>query len=190
MLFRRLPIDPLNLLKVLVSEIPARAKIDKRADWTEATKQVLCELGAENGFKVHASTHLGNERLSEWLLDVVWYSSEPKGGIELAVESELGTKNDVLEDFEKLMCVKAPLKLLMFEQGISDVVHDLEGYLAESEQHIEGETYLLIDFAYGTHRCYKFVVPPNDGKLRKVEVKFDLLLSGRDRAQNASAARH
>jgi len=87
------------------------------------------------------------------------------------------------------MCVKAPLKLLMFEQGTSDVVKELEGYLAESEQHIEGETYLLVDFAYGSHQCYKFVVPrPNNGKLKKGEVKFDLLLSGQDRAQKASAA--
>jgi hypothetical protein len=112
----------------------------------------------------------------------------------LAVESELGKSDDVLDDFEKLMCVKAPLKLLLSELGESKTVQqlkDLEQYLTTFEQHIEGETYLLVDFAYGSHRCYKFVVPfPHNGKLKKGVVKFDLVLSGQDAAPKASAATH
>jgi hypothetical protein len=192
--FRHKPIDPLELLKVVVSEIPSIVKSERLGDWTEATKQVLCRLGKkQRDITVYASTHLGDEKLSEWLLDIVWYSPS-KGGIQLAVESELGKGDDVLDDFEKLMCVKSPLKLLLSELGESRMVQqvqDLEQYLIDFEQHMEGETYLLVDFAYGSHRCYKFVVPrPKNGKLKENEVKFDLILSGQDAAQKASAATH
>jgi hypothetical protein len=190
--FRHKPIDLLKLLRVAVSEIPAIVKSERRADWNEATKQVLCRLGKrQKDITVYASTHLGNEKLSEWLLDIVWYSTS-KGGIQLAVESELGRGDDVLDDFERLMCVKSPLKLLLSGLGESRMMqqlNDLEQYLINFEQHIEGETYLLVDFAHGSHQCYKFVVPrPNNGKLKKGEVKFDLLFSGQDAAQKASAA--
>ena len=189
--FRHKPIDPLTLLKVVVSKIPAKAKREGRTEWNKATKEVLCELGRKQGFRTYASVHLLKERLNEWLLDIVWYSLSK--GIQLAVESELGKSDDVLDDFEKLTCVKAPLKLLLSELGESKMVQqlkDLERYLTNFEQHFEGETYLLVDFAYGSHRCYKFVVPrPHNGKLKKGVVKFDLVLSGQDAAQKASAAK-
>ena len=184
--FRHKPIDPVDLLKVVVNKIPALVKTERLAEWTEVTKQVLCKLGRrQKDITVYPSTDRGHKKLSEWLLDVVWYSHS-KGGIQLAVESELGNGNAVLDDFERLMCVKAPLKLLLSGLGESRMVQqlkNLEQYLRYFEQHIEGETYLLVDFAYGSHRCYKFVVPrPRHGKLKKSEIKFDFLpvLSGQD----------
>jgi hypothetical protein len=69
-----MPMRPAELLKVLVSKIPARAAKEGRAPWNQATKEVLCELGRKKGFVVYASVHLIGERLHEWLLDVVWYS--------------------------------------------------------------------------------------------------------------------
>ena len=122
---------PKELLKYVVSEIPAAAarlsRKDSKTAWSRATKEVLCELGRNKGFSPYASAHSGGKRLHEFLLDVVWYS-ELNGGIRLAVESELGGPEAVLYDFEKLMCIKSPLKLLLVEQGRPRMVERLERY--------------------------------------------------------------
>ena len=137
-------IDPLELLQTIVSEIPATAKSDGDTDWTAAVKQALCRLGLEKKFKVFGSVHLVTENIKrrEWMLDLVWDSSA-RGGIELAVESEWGGQKEVLDDFEKLMCVKSPLKLLVFSSGESEkrpaIIEQLQNYLTDFEQHLKGK---------------------------------------------------
>jgi hypothetical protein len=181
MLLGHMPMNSSKLLQNVVSKIPARAKTDSTTDWTKATKLVLRNLGRQQT-KIDV--------YEEWLLDMVWYL-RGKGGIQLAVESELGKREAILDDFEKLMCVKAPLKLFLIESGDSGVRKELEGYLAEFGQHIKGETYLLADFHRGLHDCYQFVVKRN-GKQKKGEIKFQKItrLCGSDVPEKKSAAAH
>jgi hypothetical protein len=53
----------------------------------------------------------------EYLLDVIWQNPAPCADLLLACESEWGDCGSVCEDFEKLMHVKAPLKLMIFCTG-------------------------------------------------------------------------
>ena len=65
--------------------------------------------------------------------------------IALAVESEWGSKRDVLHDFGKLLVVKAPLKLMVFDKR-KDVIKDIqERYMQKFSQHVEDEHYLLLE---------------------------------------------
>jgi hypothetical protein len=194
MLFGNPPIDSAELFKIVTSQVPARAKRNRSTEFTQAVKEVLFELGSEKdrGLRVYASIHLGAEKHEEWLLDVVWFSVQR--GIQLAVESEWGKVEQVLDDFEKLMCVKSPLKLMLFsssETGLSGsiVVGRLEEYLTDFEQNVKGEIYLLVDFTGGGHQCYEYKVP-HDGKLKENEVKFSHIkrLSGPDVLSRVSTA--
>jgi hypothetical protein len=185
MLFGNPPIEPAELLQIVTSQVPARAKSEPTIDWTQAVKEVLCELGLKLEFKIYASIHLGSEKHREWLLDVVWYSPG-SGGIHLAVECEWGEEDEVLDDFEKIMCTKSPLKLMLFSSGETlpsqpSLVQKLQEYLADSEQNVDGELYLLVDFSGGEHRCYEFRVL-HHGKLKANEIEFRYLegLSGPD----------
>ena len=170
----------------------ARAKSAGRHDWTQAAKQVLCGLGKKRKLTPYASIHLGSEKHEEWLLDIVWFSVS--GGMKLAVESEWGALAQVLDDFEKLMCAKSPLKLMLFKSantGLSTekLVQKLEGYLAHFKQNVQGERYLLVDFTEGEHRCYELNVRRN-GKQKRTEVKFSYLksMSGPDTIRRRSPA--
>jgi hypothetical protein len=165
-----MPMNPSKLLQSLVTQIPARASKEGKKEWNRATKEVLCELGRKAGFEPYASLRLGKIRLHEWLLDIVWYSLET-GGIQLAVESELGREEDVLFDFGKLMVVKAPLKLLLVECGKQRLIRRVEQYLQGFDHHIAGEAYLLVDFNWGHHDCYELVVK-RDGKQKRGDLKF------------------
>jgi hypothetical protein len=162
-----------SLLEVLVSEIPKRAKKEGKAPWNKATNEVLCKLGHKKGFIVYArGVRLRRKRLHEWLLDVIWYWG--RQGVRLAVESELGSEQAVLDDFEKLLNIKSPLKLLLVEQGDPHMVTELQWYLRTFHRHVRGETYLLVDFHDGRHECYEFVAK-RDGRQRRDEVKFKTL---------------
>jgi hypothetical protein len=61
------------------------------------------------------------------------------------------------------------------------LVQKLQQYLAASDQNVDGELYLLVDFSRGEHRCYEFRVP-HHGKLKANEIEFLYLerLSGPD----------
>jgi hypothetical protein len=192
MLFGNAPISTTRLLQIVTSQVPGRAKSESRRDWTEAAKQVLCGLAKKCRLTPYASIHLGSEKHEEWLLDIVWHSVS--GGTKLAVESEWGKLEHVQDDFEKLMSIKSPLKLMLFKSGntrlsTAEVVQTLQGDLAPFKQNVKGETYLLVDFRGGEHQCYKFRVPHN-GKLKAKEVRFSHLkrLSGPDVTRRRSPA--
>ena len=56
------------------------------------------------------------KRGKEWLFDLIWWNDLcRRKGVELAVESEWNSHPDeVLYDFEKLLGIKAPLKLMIY----------------------------------------------------------------------------
>src|SRR6185437_16236482 len=73
-----------------------------------------------------------------------------KKGVELAVESEWNTApGEVVYDFEKLMAIKAPLKLMLYrvtKGSKAEVQKQIEKYLTEFRQHVADENYVLCEF--------------------------------------------
>jgi len=117
----------------------------------------------------------------EWLLDLVWWNDRPgMKGVELAVESEWNTApNEVLYDFEKLMGMKAPLKLMVYrvtKNSKAQLKEQMERYLAEFRQNVAGENYVLCEF----HRvrgeaelrcnCYLYVIR-RSGRIKRPKRK-------------------
>ncbi len=141
-------------------------------------KHALEKLGIPRGYRVYF-TPLRRPRIErEWLLGLAWW--EPGRGTVLAAECQWGNAGDIAQDFERLMAVKSPLKLLIFASrragaeredvqlrtDIDAVLHVLGASLADFSQHIEGETYVLLEHVESNScfHAYEFRVP-KDGKL-------------------------
>ena len=102
--------------------------------------------------------------VQEWMLDLVWM--DKKGAIGLAVESELqSSKKGLIDDFLKLMVIKAPLKLFIYKS--KNALNTLTPYLKDFPQHLEGEEYLLMDVGKGHADFYHYKVP-NSGSVSDV----------------------
>ena len=103
------------------------------------------------------------ERQSEWLLDLVWWNDEPgRKGVELAVESEWNAAvNDVVYDFEKLLGIKSPLKLMLYRttpKTRAAVQSKIEEYLSQFRHHVKGENYVICEYESGAWRCYLYKI--------------------------------
>ena len=142
--------------------------------WKSAIFEILGTIGRERGFEVCHGPCGGlfpNSR--EYLCDLVWRSNP--GGIELAAECELASAAEILEDFRKLVDVKAPLKMLIYtvprsKDSGKDIRNQIESYMAQYIRHVAGEQYLFVEFgARHDHRCYLYVVP-NDGTVGSVSL--------------------
>jgi len=103
------------------------------------------------------------------LLDVVWYHKKT-GHILLGVESEWHrNKGQVLDDFEKLLNTKAPLKLLIFstdehEKEYSEMLEEVRKYLDGFRHHLNGEQYLLVEFANKLPKVYPYLYSIGKGR--------------------------
>jgi hypothetical protein len=102
---------------------------------------------------------------------VIWLDKNT-GAIRLAAESELGTKEEVLDDFQKLLCIKAPLKIMIYYVYKKSFMEKFAGYIKDFDQHVKGERYLLIEFARGPADCAYLYQVPNHGRLAKVEFRL------------------
>lgn len=146
-------------------------------DQTNLVKAALEKLGSCLGYTVLVSDP-GRQHDHEWLLDLVWW--EPGRGTLLAVECEWGDTGEIMHAFERLMATKAPLKLMVFRSrrtgaekldilfrtNIEAILQALGTSLIDFSQHIQGETYVLLEHAEeeSIFRIYEFHVPV-DGKL-------------------------
>jgi hypothetical protein len=162
-IFGRLPEDPGNIVGEIRAEV-RRLEKDGRPDWNRRIKEVLRNLGKRNGYLVYPDPE---RKVGEWLLDVIWFDEET-GAVRLALESELGKEAEVLDDFQKLLCIKAPLKIMIYYVYKGSFVEKFAEYITRFDQNVEGEYYLLIEFAPGpADRAYFYQVP--HGRLAKVE---------------------
>ena len=137
----------------------------------------FCGTLCEDGKKYH-----------EWLLDVVWYlkTEEEEIGVFLGLESEWCDRvNEVASDFCKLLALKAPLKILLFESGKKSTVK-VETHLEELNrvgktwrQHSKGDLLYAINFHDSRHETYFYEIE-KDGS--NPSFKFEIIsdLSGED----------
>jgi hypothetical protein len=150
----------------------------KRAakDWTAEILRVLRELGKRNHFYVSPDPDIGQ---CEYLVDMMWQKKQKPGAypVVLAIESERDWGD--LDDFEKLMHIKAPQKLFVLRsrrhskglQFISDVE---QKYMTAFTQHVSGEEYVLLEFAKREGKAfrYKYTVPRAADGLKNCIVRF------------------
>jgi hypothetical protein len=190
MLFGKVPITAQKLMQVLIAEVqPEAARLmgvspqqvnsltqaqkDKCTPWTQAVKDILGKLGEESGYCVFCS---GKASSHELMLDVLWCSSASAcSGIVLACESEWNYAPDVSRDFQKLLVVKAPLKLLIYtgREPMGEAIRvqlkrDMELY----PHHVAGEEYVFIGLCWGIGYAHHYLVP-TDG--RQFDITFEPL---------------
>ncbi len=172
MLFGDVPISSESLATMLCRNVRAGVNAFPQNPsigiWTAIVKDVLYREGARRNFEVWCS---GIKDCQESLLDMVWWQRN-REGIALAVECEWDCR-DLLRDFQKLLCTKAPLKLFIYDGGDVPDSGDKECEQIKSltlayRHHVEGETYLFVSFGNTGQYSYRFIVP-KDGALHDVE---------------------
>lgn len=139
---------------------------DSDKEWTESERARFIEICPKDCLVCPKDAHT---RKGEFLVDFSW--AEEGGGkrLLLACESEWGSVTawkihwaPVESDFEKLLSVKAPLKVLIFSSNFKrsgsdgDNIHDdfsigfakrrLEASLRGYGHNIPGEAYIFLDF--------------------------------------------
>jgi hypothetical protein len=116
--------------------------------WTLAVKDILGDLGKnELGYYVCCSGSAFKDQ-GEWLLDLIWMD-RGSWTIALAVESEWGEANAIQEDFGKLLCVKAPQKLMLVNtkshKGSEEIRSTLQAMIDSYPYYSLHEEYLLME---------------------------------------------
>ena len=124
---------------------------------------VLRRTGKKLGFITFPDN---DKRLSkargQSLFDLIWWDDRRgRKGVALAVESEWNAnQGEILHDFEKLLFIKSPLKLMIYRvRGKNkDLVREaIKDYLLHFRQHVHGENYILCEFQPDwSCACYLF----------------------------------
>ncbi|PYP91221.1 MAG: hypothetical protein DMG65_08610 [Candidatus Angelobacter sp. Gp1-AA117] len=191
-----------ELCEELRRRIPELAVDDSNRAYTMAVKEALAEVAEALDLRMFCTD--SDRKTKEFLLDFVLWSDKPgEQKSVLAVESEWGKPGDknvknradqVVEDFEKLLVFKAPLKLMLFQaddEGMRRAIHNgLREYLTTFAQHVKGEQYLFMEFSHG--HCYSYTwAASNDGlcpnaHLRAMDAKSENARTFRKRAAAAT----
>lgn len=180
MSFGPTPVTVSEIVTAVVSNFLFGAPKDAR---TTSIKHALEKLGASLGYRVFYTPLRRPRDPNEWLLGLAWW--QPGRGTALACECQWGNAGDIVHDFERLLAVKAPLKLMIFcsrqagaeredvllRTDADAILQALGASLIDFTQHVEGETYVLLEHveSNATFHAYEFRVPA-DGKLA---IKFD-----------------
>jgi len=143
-----------QIASLLVKSIPPPiGKPDNNVDWTRSVRRELGTLlsGSEFleknwlCFPTDPNTPKG-----EFLVDLVWWRA--REGAALVVESEwLPKLHAILTDFDKICVIKSPFKLMIYNTvptgpTSAEVKEKFQEHLSEYKQHIEGVTYIFLEF--------------------------------------------
>lgn len=167
MIFGERPIEPKELVEDLVFGVVNRTA--PREVRTSAIKSALGEIASVRNFY---SAPDPKKSQHEYLLDFLWFENSRSNNIVLGVESELSKrKEDVWEDFDKLMHIKAPMKLMIWksinhEKQAPEVLEGLRtSYLKNFNQHVKGELYVVLEFSSSKAAYWYLYEVPNDGEV-------------------------
>ncbi|MYA28459.1 MAG: hypothetical protein F4090_02745 [Nitrospira sp. SB0672_bin_25] len=131
-------------------------------EWTMKVKLLLTKLGNEKGYEV-AVTGEGctwgakGGKGSEWMCDVIWADlSKDKSlgellrSIPLAAECEWGNKQNVWDDFQKLLVIRADIRVLIFEcnsrRAASRLVEEFKQQIEVFKSSQKGDKYLFASY--------------------------------------------
>ncbi len=120
--------------------------------WTKRVKQLLVQR-ADNKYETYASG-VPEATDGEWMCDVVWWDSDENGllsRIPLAAECEWAKKEqDVWDDFQKLLIIRADVRVMIFDaksrNDASSLVKDLKKQIKCFKSSQEGDTYLFASY--------------------------------------------
>ncbi len=165
-------IDTDEILRVLIEN---RVDAAKRTACNKKVKLAMRKLAQRHGLTQYDGAPGGRE---EWMgIDMVWWKNEGSGrpasqSAVLVGECELGTKKDVLEDFEKLPELKADIKLMVFacdegQRKADVIIKEMERYLRILCQKTAGETYVALALGRGRTPCRAYELG-RDRKFREV----------------------
>ena len=114
-----------KILENLPQELIKRNNIEYDSNWTNEIKNQFCELGKEKNYKVCATKSASvKSHYEEWLYDLCWieyYNNKNQlnygylKNIILALESEWGDSDKIIDDFHKLLQSKAKYKIMIFQ---------------------------------------------------------------------------
>ena len=148
-------------------------KANGNGDWTRgvlnAMNRLAEKLSAELGKGIQVCPNkMSPKGAGEWLLDLIWYRMTDDDGDEhlreivLAMESDWSHYTwDVKYDFEKLLVVRSPIKILIAENYHGDVLSMVEDELKSYADSTIGETYLIALYEDGkfNYHCYRITAP-------------------------------
>ena len=107
-------------------------------EWTMAVKTELCRIGRSFGYKVYANPKFVAESErdgGEWLYDVTWLQYETGGGelikAPLVAECEWKPKQEIENDFEKLLLARAGVRVMIVDAGDKPDSERIANRLAE-----------------------------------------------------------
>jgi len=152
---------------------PPLASDDINGEWTISVRRALRKI-RPSGCDYRPATEFSSR--GEFLVDFIWEENEAPHRVLLAAEFEWGTDRygenpkwrPVEEDFEKLLVIKAPYKLLIFSSnfklagsegardadfGITFARERIKLNLTNYGHHLAGETYIFIDFPRNSNAC-------------------------------------
>ena len=120
--------------------------------WTKRVKQLLVQL-AGNKYETYASG-VPEATDGEWMCDVVWWHSgkdELLHRIPLVAECEWPKKEqDVWDDFQKLLIIRAAVRVMIFSANsrseASELVKELKKQIQYFDSSQEGDTYLFASY--------------------------------------------
>src|SRR5947209_416891 len=166
------PISPSDL----ISRLHRHKLTDTRTD-TQELLRFLSDIGRAVHVESRTETTSGLEDFSvfyndpdrerkAFLLDFLWWKQG--FGTLLAVESELSDKTEkgFQHDFEKLLCWKAPLKLMVVKEQKQEPVQiakSLSAYARSNfEQFFPNETFVLFVFGNNENQAFVFTSAPTN----------------------------
>jgi hypothetical protein len=166
-----------NFIQAFTKNVAPHKDLDEsNKEWTKSVRGRFIDICPSDCCALPKDR---SNKKGEFLVDYIWEEKENGRRILLAGESEWGSDKfgkphwyRVEEDFEKLLTVKAPFKVLIFSsnfefeksQGtveggfsIGFAKKRLEAFLGKYGHHIPGEVYIFIDFP-------QTGIPGGDGK--------------------------
>ncbi len=162
------PVELANFVRLQLlrkaQRLSAEAKNgNERKCRTTAMKIVLRRCGRARGYDVYPNNDRRLcDRFHEWLYDLIWWDNTPgRKGVALAAECEWSTRQGAaIDDFEKLLTVKAPLKLFICRTRRHDEVRgQIAATLKEFRQHVAGEKYVICEVRQSKKwTCYLYHV--------------------------------
>ena len=150
-----------------------KAGIDEKSDkvWTTTIKCGLREIVERPGIEVLFTDSCNG--VSEFIIDFIAWNHVGGEGIVLAAESEwIGVMRtsksyaeEVAFDFWKLLCIKSPIKLMIFASSEKSfphepIIEELRKAFVLYQDHTPGELYIFMDFAPGKYRKAFYVRVP------------------------------
>lgn len=181
-----------DIVRDLIERLPRSAENSGLKDWTSAMKSTMHDLCRQYlgscGNEFWGTHHLcGTGGHREWLLDVAWYVQDDyEEGVLLGLESEWADDlKEVRFDFSKLLSIKAPIKLLLFEAGknskrtSAEQINDLNELCRIWPQHSLGDLLYAINFHDGEHETHFYEVR-RAGAIPDFEFRRLAELSGKD----------